>query len=43
MENLTSPKNQLRAANMMLTLITCGIWLPIWIITEIIQAATRKK
>lgn len=43
MENLTSTSNQLRAANMVLTLFTCGAWLPIWIGIEIFKAATRRK
>lgn len=28
--------------HLLLTIFTCGLWLPIWIIIEIIQAVTKK-
>ncbi|MBU3750136.1 MAG: DUF2510 domain-containing protein [Mycobacterium sp.] len=28
--------------HLVLTLLTCGLWLPIWLIIEIIQAGSRR-
>lgn len=28
--------------HLVLTLLTCGLWLPVWVIIEIIQAASRR-
>jgi hypothetical protein len=28
--------------HLLLTLLTCGLWLPVWIIIEIVQASSKK-
>jgi len=43
MDSITSSSNQLRAANMVLTLFTCGAYLPIWIGIEIYQALRKPR
>jgi hypothetical protein len=28
--------------HLLLTLLTCGLWLPVWIVIEIVQASSKK-
>lgn len=44
MESLTSQRHQMRVAlNLVLTFFTCGLWLPIWGIIEIVRYANRRQ
>jgi hypothetical protein len=28
--------------HLLLTILTCGLWLPVWIVIEIVQASSKK-
>ena len=29
--------------HLVMTVITCGLWLPVWLVTAIIQAVTKRR
>lgn len=39
---VNSGSSSMAGLHLLLTIFTCGLWLPVWILIEIVQAASRR-